>query len=804
MDRRKLYNQARELHEQNRKYRTAIIKHDFDTLESLESEGYDFSRNNLAETIRLLSEKCSTLDFREFENYLGSGIVSEILEFLIENGANADDRTFSSLRMNGYHLVFDEELYNYACEVEKALQEGLPHEEWFFDEADAYIYENLGERMDNALWEDPIKLLERDYSYRTPYDFNDEFVKYEPKTEDIYYRDIFVAAYLIKKDAVTSTNQKTLLLLKAILGYYDMRPDIDFPLFAWAELLVKCGAEIHTEAESESISPLMAAMALAVINPNGDHPAVLEILIRHDSNINSMDREGYAPLMLAICLRNISLVEMMLEQKNIDVNLRDGKEGFAAIDFAFDDKNIRKLLIQHGAKYNKLDLEQKKIISKKTQRIKKIISDFSADYNCRKLIRIPELACLQHGSSPKLIEAEISSSSQHKFDDDKEPKWCPKAREIFKSEKCRSGAVPFLHLACEAGLVDVVKILLKNNKGYSPDEEDQEGLTAWEHASRAENSKEIISLLDKYKCKKLLTRNHSPQSTVKLLSVFTRDTPMKYTTHIWDFGGLKNTYKNFKGFMQEVAKQWKEIEDDLYELSPDLHAKIYNFLLNKDQNENGWLGKDNLSIGWSSLEGLEKWCDEGRDPFNFRLEEPMIIDNDEDISTFGDVINVFKRQIEIRKEDYSTLEEIFIDLEESLPDNFGVNKTKLEGKTFYMDVNAFKDALKNIFSEIEKRDFFNIEINATNTTGEYIDLLIIQKDSLGQQSAKEMLKEVEDGNFAGIKKLLSNLCDWSIESSFEEENFRVNYLRSDRSIPEIEILDYKPEGFTHRLRFYLL
>ena len=65
-----------------------------------------------------------------------------------------------------------------------------------------------------------------------------------------------------------------------------------------------------------------------------------------------------------------------------------------------------------------------------------------------------------------------------------------------------------------------------------------------------------------------------------------------------------------------------------------------------------------------------------------------------------------------------------------------------------------------------------------------------------------MLKEVESGNFQSIKHLLANLCDWSIESSFNEKYYKINYLRSDKDMPEIEFLDYEPDGFTYKLRFY--
>lgn len=65
-----------------------------------------------------------------------------------------------------------------------------------------------------------------------------------------------------------------------------------------------------------------------------------------------------------------------------------------------------------------------------------------------------------------------------------------------------------------------------------------------------------------------------------------------------------------------------------------------------------------------------------------------------------------------------------------------------------------------------------------------------------------MLTEVRDGDWKELAKSLKNLCDWSVESSCENEDYRVNYLRSNSKLSEIETLDYKPEGFTHILRFY--
>ncbi len=285
---------------------------------------------------------------------------------------------------------------------------------------------------------------------------------------------------------------------------------------------------------------------------------------------------------------------------------------------------------------------------------------------------------------------------------------------------------------------------------------------------------------------------------VKLLSNFTIDTPIKYTTHSWDFGSINKEYDNYQGFLNSISNQWETLEKELKNISPNLHKKIYNFLLNKEATEN-WCSNVDISIGWSSLNGLEEWCNEGNSPFDFKLEKAYEFDS-KTISTFGDVISLFKREIEIRNEN-NMLSNIFIQQKKKLGRKFKIDLIKLEGRTFYTDVEKFQLAIKKIFEEIKKRNFFNIKVEVIEPNSESIEIVITQLDSKAGKSAYDMLKEVEDGDFGMLKENLKNLCDWSIESSYEGENYRVNYLRQS-SIKEIEKLDYKPNGFTHILRFY--
>ena len=282
---------------------------------------------------------------------------------------------------------------------------------------------------------------------------------------------------------------------------------------------------------------------------------------------------------------------------------------------------------------------------------------------------------------------------------------------------------------------------------------------------------------------------HDPKELVKILTNFTEDKPMKFTTHNWDFGDLnKSVYINFDGYMNAVKLQWDSIKDDLEVLSPNLYKKVYNFL---------WEPDSNVAIGWSSMDGLKEWCDSGKKPFDFK--------------NFNDVITTFKKEIEIRK-DYNMLKSIFIQERKKLKKTFkkyqkdaSVKLIKLEGQTFYTDTEKFKSAISTIFSQMSeglRPKYPNITVECIgDSIKEFIELKITQIDSVSQSSAEVMLKETNSGNFKSIKENLKNLCDWSIESSFDDSNYRVNYLKSN-NIEDIEELEYKPVGFTHILRFY--
>ena len=202
------------------------------------------------------------------------------------------------------------------------------------------------------------------------------------------------------------------------------------------------------------------------------------------------------------------------------------------------------------------------------------------------------------------------------------------------------------------------------------------------------------------------------------------------------------------------------------------------------------------------IKRIKEHCDSRNNAFDFRLEKPIRISGAKPLRKFEDVINLFKQEIEIRR-DFKVLDNIFIDIAKKLNSDFHLEITKLEGKQFYTDVEKFIAGLYQIFEEIKKRKEFK-DIMVTTKEPEdtdIIELYIIQKGSQALKSKDDLFKKIEKGNFATIKSNFTNLCDWSIESSYNNKGFRINFLKSN-NVKDIEELDYVPDGFTHILKFY--
>jgi len=498
-----------------------------------------------------------------------------------------------------------------------------------------------------------------------------------------------------------------------------------------------------------------------------------KILIKCGADLNIQNKYGDTAFMIALALDQIDIVKILLDH-NVKVDIPN-KENLNAIDVALyiEHKEIRKEIL------NKVDITYQHH-KKEDSDIETFLYRYGKLTNPLNSLHLNKNNDIQNTGKSIWIDNRygIDTSNINLID--------------IKGET-------ILMKACSVGDKKLVYELL--NLGADIFIEDNQGNTAEIHARYSENPKEIIETLREFQTK---SSQYKPKELIKILTNFRKDTPMKYTTHDWDMNFDKE-YTDFDGYIDKVTKQWYKIEHDLKVLSPHIHKKIHTFLIEKNPNtkDHNWCSKegDNIPIGWSSLDGLKEWCNEGHNPFDFILKEPLTIEG-QTITTFGEVRNLFKQEIQIRNEN-NMLENIFLDIEEKYIDTLDIQTIKLKGKSFYTDVEYFKNVLNRIFSEMNKREAFN-EINVEiieDNEEKYIDLKITHIGSEANRSIQEMITISDGGDMASIKESLTNLCYWSVESSNEEENYRINYLKNFDE-KESEILDYKPEGFTHILRFY--
>lgn len=305
---------------------------------------------------------------------------------------------------------------------------------------------------------------------------------------------------------------------------------------------------------------------------------------------------------------------------------------------------------------------------------------------------------------------------------------------------------------------------------------------------------------------------HNLITTVKLLSFFTDNQKiLKYATHSWEEG----RFRNHEEFIFKIREEWEEIKEEFKKQNNKLYSKISSFLFNpnlgkveSDGKIQTW-GEKRLKFGWSSP-GLKEFLqNEKDDPFTFKIPEEIKSQENSEINYFSGYIEEFKNEIEFR-EDSQNLQKIFLDIWENEIgydfEVFGIEN--LDGISFFADVENFKKVLKKIFrNSIGRRVGFNeILINcSSNFVNDNFHIIqITQKNSHCPRQIEDPKITRPSGDLFDIINSLKNICDYSIESKFQDEKFyRVNYLSSSNMSFIEEINENPPMGFTHIFKFYM-
>ena len=333
---------------------------------------------------------------------------------------------------------------------------------------------------------------------------------------------------------------------------------------------------------------------------------------------------------------------------------------------------------------------------------------------------------------------------------------------------------------------------------------------------------------------------HDPKQLVKLLNMFGTDhEELKFTTHLWD----GNEINSFEFFSKKNYDKHSKIEK-IRDLDDNLWwEKIFPFVFQDKlkTNKKGepfpyrW-GKHQMRIGWNYPNFIKNWCANNYDnkglkaiqPFNILLPdeflpETKVIDKIT-IKTFLDVVNVFKKEIEFRGNDF------YIAIQYLFANNlvgFELDKTALKSlKSFNVYTNTEKilNAIGRIFQMIKSvcddmvaqgihvSQRIHIQSSFHETEDEkYYTLEIIHVNSVCWKPYNHPKLSGKSGDLAKVVKDLIGRCDFSISGEFSDGHRRVftklDYLYPgfNQLNPEVKITTNvnDPGGFVYWFKFYV-
>jgi hypothetical protein len=336
---------------------------------------------------------------------------------------------------------------------------------------------------------------------------------------------------------------------------------------------------------------------------------------------------------------------------------------------------------------------------------------------------------------------------------------------------------------------------------------------------------------------------HNPGELNKLLSNFTRDPILKWTTHSWDVL-IINPFREGENSSFTINDYFKAIEDRFKEYikiknyCSDLWWKaIYPFIFQNKVSKNNdgkeipyqW-GEYGIKIGWQYPDVLKKWAEKNYDsqpnasrktPFEMEVTKDFLSDAalkrykelfGKEIKYFGDIVELFKREIQFREESKDLYYEILEIKKQELIEFNVSGLEKLKDFSFYTYVPNVLKAIRRIFRMIQKRtEFPDIEIICSQS-GNLIELRIVHIDSFPSKKSSDDKFQNPSGDLIELIKKLISLCDFEIESKFSDGNFRISYLYDNVEIKKVEegklilspqkhILNTVPKGFTFILKF---
>jgi hypothetical protein len=330
---------------------------------------------------------------------------------------------------------------------------------------------------------------------------------------------------------------------------------------------------------------------------------------------------------------------------------------------------------------------------------------------------------------------------------------------------------------------------------------------------------------------------HNPKKITAFLNNFRENTDLKWSSHIWE---SKEKYSSINDFIKGLNEDKKTyLFNDLFNYNLDLYNLIRYFLYDPKSEmidevpKYGWPNLNELKIGWQTPNNLLiDWCKENYDEhinsmkFKFPMEFPLPKSltpknkiNGKFISTFEDVVNIFKNEIQFRddylydeiKKKTSTITDFNIELDDNLKE-----------VQFYTYTRGFIMAIGRIFEMFKMNELFKEIRICSELKQNYFIVKIIQIGSFPTKKIQEgNLKNFIGGDLNIIIGNVFSLCDYSIVSKFKDENGNEiigelvlltehtkgnrekNKLKSLFTTPELIPVEGNVEGFMHQFKFYL-
>ena len=285
---------------------------------------------------------------------------------------------------------------------------------------------------------------------------------------------------------------------------------------------------------------------------------------------------------------------------------------------------------------------------------------------------------------------------------------------------------------------------------------------------------------------KLMFNDHNPLSTSQFLRELSERDVFRKAIHPHD----DSDEFDLNSFRESLKKEFDELQKTYPsgKTSEGIQTKIWSFLISDfSKSRQGW-SKNHIKMGWGSKE-LEKWCQENPGVWPNVNENIQVNQKgfwfseqkeygDKKYFSFNEIINAFKKQIEIRPDLNNDFVAILKPINNKYRDVFKYNYDIVTKKIrFFCDVEKFLEGYHILIKE--GYNFYKKNLNSHDNK-KWIEFYLNEKE-LNKKSVIQLemvfpgseygytfesFKAKRGGYESDVKEKLRSVCDWSIEAKF--------------------------------------